>query len=190
VISYVRPSRVPGQQGDRSAGLVPRLKPVYIFASVQVGRWEWYLIGPGQWIDQRQVARPTPVAPPAGVSGRWVSVDLFEQTLVAYDGSNPVFTTLISTGINPYGTREGVYKVWARQTTDAMSGAMGGPYNLPSVPYVLYFDKDISLHGTYWHDSFGKKKSHGCVNLSVTDARWVFDFTNGSDTFVYVWRSR
>jgi hypothetical protein len=190
IVKYVRASPTPGSKGE--GAILQRYTRVFIYKSVQVGQWEWYLIGPGQWVEQRNVSRLIVPAMPGGVGGRWVAVDLYEQVLVAFDGGNPVFATLISSGLRRFPTREGVFKVWARKTTDAMSGAMGGPdyYALPSVPYVLYFDKDISLHGTYWHDEFGLQHSHGCVNMSVTDARWIFDFTNNGDTSVYVWRSR
>lgn len=191
VVDYVRPSQVPGRTPVAGTPILQRYTRVYIYKSIQVGRWEWYLIAPGQWIDQRKVGRlVTPNNP--GVGGRWVAVDLYEQVLTAWDGGNLVFATLISSGLRQWPTREGVFNVWARKVTDSMTGAMGRPdyYALPTVPYVMYFDKDISLHGTYWHDRFGLKRSHGCVNMSVTDARWVFDFTGGGDTSVYVWRSR
>jgi lipoprotein-anchoring transpeptidase ErfK/SrfK len=55
----------------------------------------------------------------------------------------------------------------------------------------MYFDSAISLHGTYWHDGFGYRHSHGCVNMSITDAGWVFDWTNNfyANAYVYVWAS-
>jgi lipoprotein-anchoring transpeptidase ErfK/SrfK len=117
-----------------------------------------------------------PVQRPEGVDGRWVAVDLFEQSLVAYEDDQPVFATLISTGLPGTETNEGLFEVWARLDRDAMSGATGAPnaYDLQSVPWVMYFDGGISLHGTYWHDLFGYRRSRGCVNLSISDARWVY----------------
>ncbi|MBX3061569.1 MAG: L,D-transpeptidase family protein [Anaerolineae bacterium] len=192
VVDYVRPSQAPGKAPAAGTPILQRYTRVYIYKSVQVGQWEWYLIGPGQWIDQRKVGRLIVTPPPAGVGGRWIAVDLYEQVLVAYDGDRPIFATLISSGLRSWPTREGIFKIWARKVTDAMSGAMGNPdyYSLPTVPWVMYFDKDISLHGTYWHDRFGLKQSHGCVNMSITDARWVYGFTEGVDATIYVWRSR
>ena len=77
-----------------------------------------------------------------------------------------------------------------------MSGATGAPnaYALQSVPWVQYFDESISLHGTYWHDTFGYRRSRGCVNLSISDARWVYDFftpivNNGDPAYVFVYSS-
>jgi hypothetical protein len=75
-----------------------------------------------------------------------------------------------------------------------MSGAEGQEdfYSLENVPWTLYFDNDISLHGTYWHDGFGYRHSHGCVNLTITDSHWVFDWSQEGGyekPMVHVWAS-
>lgn len=136
------------------------------------------MIGPNQWIKQTFVSRVQPVERPDDVSGRWVGVDLYEQTLVAYEDDKPVFATLVSSGLEAWSTNEGIFPIWAHMPKDAMAGATGAPdsYALQSVPWVMYFDGSISLHGTYWHDLFGYRRSHGCVNLSISDARWVFEW--------------
>lgn len=141
--------------------------------------WIWYLVGPDQWIEQRFVAVALPVERPEEVEGRWVAIDLYEQTLVAYENDTPVFATLISSGVNEFPTNEGVFTIWARLDRDAMSGATGAPdaYALQSVPWTMYFDGGISLHGTYWHDLFGYRHSHGCVNLTISDARHIYRWT-------------
>jgi hypothetical protein len=174
---------------------------VNIYATVTLGDWDWYMVGPNQWIEQRNVARPTLVERPEGVSGRWVSVDLYEQTLVAYEDDTPVFTTVIATGLPGTETNEGLFEVWYRLPNGSMSGAFGAPnaYALQSVPWTLYYDGDISLHGTYWHDAFGFRRSRGCVNLSISDSRWVYEWTTAAagpldedgnlKTFVYVYSS-
>ena len=107
-------------------------------------------------------------------------IDLFEQTLIAYEGGRPVFATLISSGLPGTETNEGIFKVWAAIPRDAMSGASGAPdaYALQSVPWVMYFDGGISLHGTYWHHNFGTPMSHGCVNLETGDAAWLFEWAS------------
>lgn len=143
--------------------------------------WRWYMIGPNQWVEQRFVAKVQRVERPEGVSGRWLAIDLYEQTLVAYEDDTPVFATLISSGLERTETNEGLFTTWARLERDGMSGATGAPnaYALQSVPWVIYFDGGISLHGTYWHDLFGYRQSRGCVNLTISDARWVFEWTAG-----------
>ncbi len=193
VLIPTRPSSYPGEKPDRSVPILPRYTRVNIFATVNDGQWDWYLIGPGQWLQQKVVGRVLPVKRPAGVKGRWIAVDLYEQVLVAYEEDRMVFATLISSGLPQWSTNEGLFRIWARFTSDTMRGAMGQPdfYELPAVPYVMYFDNDISLHGTYWHDGFGYRHSHGCVNLSISDARWLYEWTDNffANTWVYVWSS-
>lgn len=193
VLLPTKPSAIPGQPPDAKTPIVDRYTRVNIFATKHVGDWDWYLIGPGQWLEQRRIARVLPAQKPDGVKGRWVAVDLYEQALVAYQDDQMVFATLISSGLPKWDTNLGLFHIWTRAASTAMSGAMGRPdfYYLQAVPWVMYFDHDISLHGTYWHDGFGYRHSHGCVNMSITDAHWMFDWTNGfyADTFVYVWTS-
>lgn len=175
-------SLTPGGPSSAESGyLTRRYDMVNIFAEAYDAEgWRWYMIGPNQWIKQTFVAKvqPTPTIP-EDVSGHWVSVDLYEQTLIAYEDDKPVFATLVSSGLDDWGTNEGLFTIWARMPTDRMSGAAGAPdaYDLQTVPWTMYFDGSISLHGTYWHDLFGYRRSHGCVNLSISDARWVFDWT-------------
>ncbi len=196
VLVPTRPSTFPGATPDAATPMLARYQLVNLFASVTLGDWDWYLVGPGQWIEERRVGRVLPVNRPEGVKGHWIAVDLYDQVVTAYDGDKMIFATLVSTGIAVpgKGTNRGLFRIWGRFRADNMSGDMGGPdaYNLPQVPYVMYFDGSISLHGTYWHDGFGYRHSHGCVNLSIADAHWLYDWTAGfySDTWVYVTSSR
>jgi len=188
------PSPVPGVAGDESRPKIERYTRVNIFASAEVDGWEWYLIGPETWIQQTMVARVVLPERPPKVKGRWFAVDLYEQTMIAYEDDTPVFATLVSSGLPEWATNEGTFTVWARQVNGHMSGAEGQAdfYSLENVPYVMYFDQAISLHGTYWHDGFGYRHSHGCVNLSITDAHWAFEWSSegGYDTpYVHVYSS-
>ena len=174
-------SLIPGGPSSSESGYVThRYDLVNIFAEAKDSDgWTWFMIGPNQWIKQTFVSRVQPVEQPEGVSGRWVGVDLYEQTLVAYEDDKPVFATLVSSGLEKWSTDEGIFPIWAKMPKDAMAGATGAPdsYALQSVPWVMYFDGSVSLHGTYWHDLFGYRRSHGCVNLSISDARWIFEWT-------------
>jgi hypothetical protein len=196
ILQPVQGSAIPGGEPQAGTPMLDRYTRVNIFASVTIGEWDWYLVGPDQWVEQRLVARVTPTKRPEGVKGRWVGVDLYEQVLIAYEDDKMVYATIISSGAPKpnHGTNKGLFRIWARLRQDTMTGGMGGPdyYYLPQVPYVMYFDQAISLHGTYWHDGFGYRKSHGCVNLSITDARWVYEWTSGfySDTWVYIYATR
>ena len=175
-----RASLRPGEPGSPESGYVTRrYKLVNIFARVEDEAGKvWYLIGPRQWIRQELVAKFAPAEKPEDVGGRWVAVDLFEQTLIAYEDDTPVFATVISSGREERQTDRGLFEVWARLISDAMSGNRGeeDAYSLQDVPWVMYFNGGQSLHGTYWHDSFGYRRSAGCVNLSVSDARWLYDW--------------
>jgi len=113
-----------------------------------------------------------PVPPPASAPDqkRFV-VDLSEQRLYAYEGDTLVRTTLISSGLARYPTVTGTFYVYLRYT----SARMRGPgYDLPNVPYVMYFYKSYGLHGTYWHNNFGTPMSHGCVNMPTPEAEWAY----------------
>ena len=171
----------PGETGSEESGYVTRRYDlVNIFASEEDAAGNvWYLIGPRQWLRQEFVAKLAPAEKPTYVDGRWMAVDLFEQTLIAYEDEIPVFATLVSSGLPLWSTNQGVFQIWARLDRDSMSGATGAPdaYALQDVPWTMYFDGSISLHGTYWHDDFGYRRSHGCVNLSISDARWLYDWT-------------
>jgi len=170
----------PGAPGSQDSGFATRrYKLVNIFARTEDDAGKvWYLVGPQQWIRQELVAKFAPAEQPEEVAGRWVAVDLFEQTLIAYEDDKPVFATVISSGMEETQTDEGIYDVWARLRSDAMSGFAGQEeaYALQSVPWVMYFNRGESLHGTYWHDSFGYRRSRGCVNLSISDARWLYEW--------------
>ncbi len=184
VVQASIPSNAPGAPNNRKTPAIARYTRVYIYETVHVGEWDWYLVGPGQWLEQRKVARVLTVSRPDGATDKWVSINLYEQVLTAYEGDKMVFATLISSGLPSFYTNVGTFQVWSRQSLTPMSGAMGGPnaYSLPDVPYVMYFDHDISLHGTYWHDGFGFKHSHGCVNMTITDAEWVWNWSSSTDS--------
>jgi len=176
----------PGEAGSAESGYVTRRYDVLnIFAEELDAEGNlWYLIGPNSWVRQEFVSKFEPIEKPEDItSERWFAVDLFEQTLTAYEGETAVFTSLISSGLPDTETNEGVFEIWARLDRDAMSGATGAPnaYALQDVPWTMYFDGGISLHGTYWHDDFGYRRSRGCVNLSISDARWVFDWANATE---------
>lgn len=190
LVSATRPSPAPGVPASPDVRRLARYRVVQIFGAVRVGAWNWYLVGPGQWVEQRAVSVVTLHPPPAGVSGDWVQVNLYEQNLVAYEGDQPVYATLISSGLDRWATEPGLFQVYARLRDDRMRGAYAPDksdyYYLEAVPYVLYFDGDRALHGEYWHDRLGFKRSHGCVNLAPLDARWLYNWAEpGTPVWVF-----
>ena len=104
---------------------------------------------------------------------RWIEIDLSEQHLFAWNGKNQTFSTVISTGRIKTPTYPGVYTIQRKYPLDRMRGA---DYDISNVPSVLYYDRGFALHGAYWHNNFGTPMSHGCVNLPVNNAKWLFDW--------------
>jgi hypothetical protein len=182
--------RTPGPPTDYSDRCYTKYEVVQIHDVEHVGEWDWYRIAPDEWVEQRMVARVVPdLTPPEGVDGnRWIAVNLYEQTVAAYEDGQLVFATAASTGRNGFWTQPGLFRVWARLDRDDMSGGIVGEnfYSLQNVPWVLYFDQARALHGTYWHNRFGTPTSRGCVNLTPADAHWLYDFAT-EGTWVYVW---
>ncbi len=179
-LSRIYVSEYPGGPASPETGrFLKRYELVNIYDEVYDDEgWHWYMIGPKQWVKQTFVSVFKKTEKPENATKRWVAIDLYEQSLIAYEGETPVFATLVSTGIPPKDTNEGVFEVWAQLEADPMSGSTGAPdaYALEFVPWVMYFDGGISLHGTYWHDLFGYRQSRGCVNLSISDAKFIYNF--------------
>lgn len=179
----------PAGVADREHGRYHRYQLVNIYATVNVNGWNWHLIGPNHWTNQKNLSIVYPTAP-AQFGGRWAGVNLYEQNLVAYENNAPVMAALVSSGLKDgkWDTPTGTFQVGVRLEADRMSGAEGQAdyYSLDQVPYAQYFNGLISLHGTYWHDSFGYPHSHGCVNLSVSDSHWLFNWlSEGATVYVY-----
>ncbi|MBK9758222.1 MAG: L,D-transpeptidase [Nannocystis sp.] len=114
----------------------------------------------------------------------WIDVDLQQQMLAVMVGQAPIFLTLISsgTGAKPNtSTPKGVYRIRNKLALGSMRNrpedAQESPYHVEAVPWVQYFDGRFALHGAYWHNGFGHRKSHGCVNLAPRDARYVYSMT-------------
>ena len=117
--------------------------------------------------------------------GRWQSgaeeivVSLGAQRLWSYEGEKMVLTTLVSTGTaetQEVATPIGHWQILVKMPMETMTGTIDGkPYEVDDVPYVMYFTNEgHALHGTYWHNNFGTPMSHGCVNLPMDVAEWMF----------------
>jgi lipoprotein-anchoring transpeptidase ErfK/SrfK len=121
---------------------------------------------------------PTETSTPViltGIEGRWINIDLSEQMLYAYDGTDLVASFLVSTGLDRYPTETGQYHIFSKMLYSDMRDF---DYYLPDVPYTMYYSGDFSIHGTYWHHSFGRPMSHGCVNMDTRDAEWLFNWAS------------
>ncbi len=117
-----------------------------------------------------------PVIPPdIGLRERWIDVNLSTQRTYAFQGDDLLRSFVVSTGTQYHPTVTGQYKIYVKYHYADMAGP---GYYLPNVPYVMYFYKGYGLHGTYWHHNFGTPMSHGCINLTIDDSAWLFDFAS------------
>ena len=182
----------PGISGEASGKSYER------FGVVQVYDWQeaegemWLMIGPDEWLNGAEVAVVYPTAqPPEGVTnGRWIEVNLYEQTIAVYQDNHMVFATLASTGQWGWWTQPGLFQIYEKKETTHMRGAFEADFSdfyfLEDVPWTMYFDQLRALHGAYWHNAFGQPRTHGCVNLSPGDALWLYNWSQIGD-WVYVW---
>jgi lipoprotein-anchoring transpeptidase ErfK/SrfK len=149
--------------------------PDFIYAGQRLN------LKPGSPItDEPAPARTSPAAN-APTTGRWIDVSLSTQTITAYEGTRAVRSALVSTGVAKTPTPVGRFAIYVRYKSQTMSGgskASNDYYYLPNVPNVMYFYEAYALHGTYWHRNFGRPMSRGCVNLSLADAEWFFNWAD------------
>jgi hypothetical protein len=159
-----------------------------VLESVTRQRRRWFRIGEAMWVSDRDVRAPTPAEPPPNIrpGERWIDVEIDGQVLTAYEGTRPVFSTLVSTGKgrgkSELATPKGVHRIWVKLRTTDMDNLENADarryYAIQDVPWVMFFEKGYGLHGTFWHRSFGQVRSHGCVNLSPLDAQRLFHWTS------------
>jgi hypothetical protein len=142
----------------------------------------------GFWVDDRHAGRVDPAKrwPKWAKNGeKWIDINITKQVLVAYEGKRAVFATLVSTGEaglsdheESTATIKGIFRIHTKLVAATMdSDEVGEEFELRDVPYVQYFKEGYAIHGAYWHDGFGRPKSHGCVNLAPEDARRLFFWT-------------
>ncbi|MCC5642151.1 L,D-transpeptidase [Nostoc sp. CHAB 5824] len=109
---------------------------------------------------------------------RWIEIDLSEQRLRAWEGKKLVYSYRISGGKRSTPTPIGRFRINSKYRTHRMRGR---GYNIPDVPYTMYFYRGYAIHGAYWHNRFGTPVSHGCVNLPVKQARNLYNWaSNGT----------
>ena len=182
----------PGYQYPETGVQYWRMDNIIIYDSAITNDIEWVMIGYNEWVEHRVTSRVIPnYERPEGVPvDKWIEINLHEQVLLAYEDGNLVFATLISSGVDPFFTQPGVFQVYKKLEYDRMSGSFEADrsdyYYLEEVPYIMYYDQARAIHGAYWQSLLGYQRSHGCVNLSVADSHWLYDWANDGD-YVYVW---
>jgi lipoprotein-anchoring transpeptidase ErfK/SrfK len=120
---------------------------------------------------------------------RRLEVDLSEQRTYAYENEKLVNSWAISSGKAGFDTAKGRFHIYAQLRTQNMGRkdtTVAPFYYTPNVPYISYFNGDEAFHGTYWHSNFGHQMSHGCVNMTISSAKFVWEWaTKGTDVWVH-----
>jgi len=153
----------------------------------RIGEEAYLMVGVDRLVRESDVLVVEPITPPAevGEGERWIEIDLTHQVLVAYDWKQPRYVSLVSTGrargSDPaldYRTPVGLYRIRGKHLTSTMDNDEPGepPYSLEDVPYVMYFKGAYAFHSAFWHDRFGRPRSHGCINLAPRDAKWLYNW--------------
>ncbi len=115
----------------------------------------------------------------SGAGEIWMDINLSTQYMVVYQGSNVIGRTYVSTGRPGFDTPTGTYYINRKVPVKDMTGTLGGEYYyVHDVPHVMYFtNRGHAIHGAYWHNNFGYRMSHGCVNLPLNFASWLYSIT-------------
>jgi hypothetical protein len=144
----------------------------------------------------------TPISPDVPWENKRIEVSLVKQELKAYEFDQVVMHTLISSGIPGIGgtnpiptyTPTGRFNIQVKMPSKHMGDGRVtdniDAYELPGVPWVCFFEETgVALHGTYWHYNFGRQMSHGCVNMTMEDAKWIYRWAYPGIEF-YEWEKR
>jgi len=149
----------------------------------QVGNFQWVLAEDIRRIPAAEIA---PIHPFVG--DKRIEVDLAQQNLACWEGTRRVFSTDIASGLGgELATPKGEFSVLLKQPSRHMSNVVYADmpeedrpdpsdiFDLPGVPWNVFFDLEgRAIHGTYWHNDFGLRRSHGCLNVPIHAARWIY----------------
>lgn len=117
-----------------------------------------------------------------------ITVDIGSQMLYAWNGGQIVHQTRVSTGMRYTPTVKGTFSILRKVPLQDMRGNFPPyePYYIKDVPHVMYFYGAYAIHGTHWHNSFGTRVSHGCVNVPLASAEWLYNFADvGTKVLVF-----
>ena len=176
----------PGRRGDAPSGCESVARHSRLtYAETEQAGGQWYRTNDNKYIAALQVSRVDRVDRPEGIyrNERWIHVDLLNQFAALYEGDRMTFVTLISSGDDEHATPTGLFRVESKHVSATMDNEdnLSSAFFIQDVPWVMYFRGSYALHGAFWHDRFGLRTSHGCVNLAPEDARRFFNFSDAPD---------
>ena len=121
-----------------------------------------------------------PISPEVPGDDKRIVILLDRQELLAYEGDRLVYAARTATGQPGFETPTGLFRTFHKRPTAHMVGGADefSMFDLPAIPWDSYLtDSGVAIHGTYWHNDFGRPHSHGCINLSPADAKWIYRWT-------------
>ena len=147
------------------------------------GRWYWEMRdGSLAYYPDVTIIKNAGRLAGVGPDEKWVQVRVTWGYMVAYEGGTPVYTTAISPGIDgisarAHATAKGKQHIkWKLLSSDMSGHDQGKDWFVDEVPWTQYYKGNFAVHGAWWHDDFGRPKSHGCINVPPADAMWLFNW--------------
>jgi lipoprotein-anchoring transpeptidase ErfK/SrfK len=192
--NYVPVMAEPSAQAKR-LGSFSKINRVKVLEIKKINGATWYQIDggryPGAYVESKfidPIPQPAPdlaaVMPNTVKPGDyWIDLNISKEVLTFFKGNDPVLATYVSTGMKGSPTILGTFNVQYKYIKTRMHG--GPPlathyYDLPNVPWTMYYHGSFGVHGAYWHDEFGTPKSSGCTNATIGDAKFIFDLIRPS----------
>jgi hypothetical protein len=173
-----KPVKVSTEPGGRARGEIAARTVVTILEESADGRF--VRVTDTAWVPRGDVRMAAVTEPPEGTGAgeKWFDIDLDTQILVAYEGTRPVYATLVSTGKYGHWTPTLISRVQAKHESTPMTSDKGDIYSVADVPWTMFYDGHYALHTSYWHNGFGGPRSHGCINLAPRDARLLYQWSS------------
>ena len=162
-------------KGKRNGSLAPRT-----VVNVLETDGDWVRVGEDAWILRKDLRATAIAEAPEGIAEdeKWFDVDLDDQVIVAYEGTKPVYATMVSTGKYGHATPVEITRIQSKLERTTMTSDKQDVYSVADVPWTMFYDGNYALHTSYWHDGFGSVRSHGCINLAPYDARTLFRWSS------------
>jgi lipoprotein-anchoring transpeptidase ErfK/SrfK len=153
------------------------------------------IVPTNHWVPavlMRKIEKDTWQAINPRAADKRIEVNLARQTVTCYEGAQPVMSARCATGasfkiseeeVADYSTPRGEFKAILKMPTRHMRAPENERdtdawFDLPGVPWSTFFTYDgIAIHGTYWHNDYGLPRSHGCVNVPISVAKWIYFWT-------------
>lgn len=182
----------PGYKYPQTGNNYDKFHSFQVYKVEQADDYDWFMIAADEWLPslkaRRVIVDPTR---PEGVEGdRWINIDLDEQVVTVWEDGELVFASLLASGFEPFYTQPGSFQIYKKFETITMQDAYEADrsdfYYLQAVPWALFYDRATAIHGVYWPVMLGFPQSHGCVNMSVADAHWLYAWAEEGD-WVHVW---